>query len=123
MAYVPGHGPTQVLWMRRGAQIEECFEFGTGSCANQVAAAPGRRNCSGNSRIAIQSTAFKVLVLGIGVRTPQELEAVSTPPSQGIDSAYCSDPEKTFSPPLGTHSALAKHGLDLVLAVENGVHD
>lgn len=43
----------------------------------------------------------------ITVTTPQELEAVSTPPSQGIDSAYCSDPEKTFSPPLGTHSALA----------------
>ncbi|KIM97832.1 hypothetical protein OIDMADRAFT_168052 [Oidiodendron maius Zn] len=42
----------------------------------------------------------------IAVPTPQELEAISSPPSQGIDSAYCSDPEKTFSPPLGMHPAL-----------------
>jgi hypothetical protein len=42
----------------------------------------------------------------ITVPTPHELEAIASPPSQGIDSAYCSDPEKTFSPPLGIHPSL-----------------
>lgn len=40
------------------------------------------------------------------VHSPQELEAITTPPSRGLDSAYCSDPEKTFSPGLGIHPAL-----------------
>lgn len=43
----------------------------------------------------------------ITVPTPHELEANASPPSQGIDSAYCSDPEKNFSPPLGSHPAMA----------------
>ena len=30
----------------------------------------------------------------ITVPTPQELEAITTPPSRGIDSAYCSDPKR-----------------------------
>jgi hypothetical protein len=42
----------------------------------------------------------------ITVTTPQELEAITTPPSRGLDSAYCSDPEKAFSPGLAIHSAL-----------------
>ena len=41
----------------------------------------------------------------ITVPTPQELEAITSSPPQGIDSAYFSD-EKTFSPPLGIHPAL-----------------
>lgn len=35
----------------------------------------------------------------ITVPTPHELEAVVPPPSRGMDSAYCSDLEKPFSPP------------------------